>query len=195
MLEWSKVTWYSKTFAILLFVLLVCGAFFFGNWYQRQISQLSTNNLISTSAISTTTENPGVDIVSQYERSGFKVVATVPNQFYYKATFPPPTPYNALYVVTKRGTGNDDGCGGKYDSDLCYFFLEADYANVPPITYLGKWGPDGSSAGPDSFHFVDKSTVEFSTSFVDGGLKVNEVWRLDLNTASTTMISHQESNG
>jgi hypothetical protein len=34
--EWNKVIWYSRLLAVILFVGLVCGAFFFGSWYQRQ---------------------------------------------------------------------------------------------------------------------------------------------------------------
>lgn len=35
-IQWNKVTWYSKASAVLLFVGLVCGAFFFGEWYHEQ---------------------------------------------------------------------------------------------------------------------------------------------------------------
>ncbi len=35
-IQWNKVTWYSKILAITLFVVFVCGAFFFGIWYQTQ---------------------------------------------------------------------------------------------------------------------------------------------------------------
>jgi len=35
-IECNRVTWYSKTLAVLLFVALVCGAFFFGVWYEKQ---------------------------------------------------------------------------------------------------------------------------------------------------------------
>jgi len=42
-LEWTKVTWYSKALAVALFVGLVCGAFFFGVWYQRAISDNQGN--------------------------------------------------------------------------------------------------------------------------------------------------------
>jgi len=41
--EWTKVTWYSKALAVVLFVGLVCGAFFFGVWYQRAISENQGN--------------------------------------------------------------------------------------------------------------------------------------------------------
>lgn len=37
-LTWSEVTWYSKLLAVLLFVWSVCGAFYFGTWYQQQLS-------------------------------------------------------------------------------------------------------------------------------------------------------------
>ena len=40
-IQLNKVTWYSKTLAILLFVVLVCGAFYFGGWYQRQQTALA----------------------------------------------------------------------------------------------------------------------------------------------------------
>ena len=36
-IQWNHVTWYSKSLAILLFVVLVCAAFFFGMWYQKQL--------------------------------------------------------------------------------------------------------------------------------------------------------------
>lgn len=46
-IEWNKVTWYSKLLAVVLFIGLVCGAFFFGIWYQKQFSpvniDISTN--------------------------------------------------------------------------------------------------------------------------------------------------------
>jgi len=35
--QWNRVTWYSKLLAVLLFVILVWGAFYFGIWYQKQI--------------------------------------------------------------------------------------------------------------------------------------------------------------
>jgi hypothetical protein len=41
-LQWDKVTWYSKTLAVLLFVILVCGAFAFGVWYQKQFTPSTT---------------------------------------------------------------------------------------------------------------------------------------------------------
>lgn len=34
--EWNRVTWYSKLLAVILFIGLVCGAFYFGMWYQQQ---------------------------------------------------------------------------------------------------------------------------------------------------------------
>ena len=37
-IKWSKVTWYSKSLAAIFFVGLVCGAFYFGTWYERQLS-------------------------------------------------------------------------------------------------------------------------------------------------------------
>lgn len=36
-IKWNTVTWYSGILAVLLFVVLVCGAFFFGIWYQKQL--------------------------------------------------------------------------------------------------------------------------------------------------------------
>ena len=44
-IEWNKVTWYSKLLAVILFVGLVCGVFYFGIWYQRQTSPAVTTPL------------------------------------------------------------------------------------------------------------------------------------------------------
>lgn len=41
----NEVTWYSKTLAVFLFVILVCGAFFMGIWYQKQIQSLNANQV------------------------------------------------------------------------------------------------------------------------------------------------------
>ncbi len=41
MIEWNKVTWYSKLAAVILFVGVALGAFWFGRWYERVISQKS----------------------------------------------------------------------------------------------------------------------------------------------------------
>jgi hypothetical protein len=41
-IQWNKVTWYSKILAVLLFVILVCAAFFFGMWYQKQLVRVVT---------------------------------------------------------------------------------------------------------------------------------------------------------
>jgi hypothetical protein len=66
-IEWNKVTWYSKLLAVVLFVGLVCGAFFFGIWYQKQIapvaSDISTSDGVqkqSQQSTSTTTSNDGI---------------------------------------------------------------------------------------------------------------------------------------
>ena len=40
---WTEVTWYSKLLAALLFVGLVCGAFLFGVWYQKQVNPIETD--------------------------------------------------------------------------------------------------------------------------------------------------------
>ncbi len=37
-IQWNSVTWSSKSLAIALFVLLICGAFYFGIWYQKELS-------------------------------------------------------------------------------------------------------------------------------------------------------------
>jgi hypothetical protein len=37
-IQWNSVTWYSKTLALVLFVVLICGAFYFGIWYQKQVT-------------------------------------------------------------------------------------------------------------------------------------------------------------
>ncbi len=37
-IEWDRVTWYSKTLAVILFVLLIAGTFWFGGWYQTQVA-------------------------------------------------------------------------------------------------------------------------------------------------------------
>ena len=41
-IKWNKVTWYSGALAVLLFVALVCGAFFFGLWYQKQAMPINS---------------------------------------------------------------------------------------------------------------------------------------------------------
>jgi hypothetical protein len=41
--QWNEVTWYSKILAIILFVILVCGAFYFGIWYQTQKESLAAS--------------------------------------------------------------------------------------------------------------------------------------------------------
>lgn len=42
-IEWNRVTWYSKILAVVLFVILVCSAFCFGVWYDKQASPQSSN--------------------------------------------------------------------------------------------------------------------------------------------------------
>src|SRR3989344_2020874 len=37
-IEWTKVTWYSKLLALILFVLLPLTGFYLGIWYQKAIS-------------------------------------------------------------------------------------------------------------------------------------------------------------
>ena len=45
-IKWNEVTLYSKSLAVFLFVALVCAAFFFGVWYQKQLTpiQIPENN-------------------------------------------------------------------------------------------------------------------------------------------------------
>ena len=53
-IKWNEVTWYSKSLAVLLFVGLVIGAFYFGTWYQRSSE---TPILIGTSMSAPSTGN------------------------------------------------------------------------------------------------------------------------------------------
>src|SRR5882672_6131286 len=38
-IEWNRVTLYSKLIAVVVFIFLVCAAFVFGLWYQKQLNQ------------------------------------------------------------------------------------------------------------------------------------------------------------
>lgn len=35
-IEWNKVTWYSMTLAIIMFVVFPVATFFLGRWYERE---------------------------------------------------------------------------------------------------------------------------------------------------------------
>jgi hypothetical protein len=128
--------------------------------------------------ISTTT-----DVISAYEKSGFKVSAIAHDTFSEQ--------HPDLYVVTNRGI-NDGGCGGMYSPGPCYFFLESQWAGVPPIRYIGTWS---STAGLDEIHFINDDTAEFKTSWGDAGASFEEVWRINIYSGSTTMISRKDTSG
>src|SRR5579872_5785903 len=84
-IQWNKVTWYSKTLAVLLFVVLVCGAFFFGMWYQKQLSP-AVQTLLNTNQVPQSTSTS--EKTSWVSFSTFQV---------------PPTQHYEVYYVQKGG--------------------------------------------------------------------------------------------
>jgi len=198
-MEQSRVTWYSKLIALVLFVAVVCGAFYFGAWYQEHVTATTaavpahesapTDASSSVSNVSNAGSLSSSDLISAYTKSSFRVVAIIPNPYPVQAS--DQTYYDALYVVAGRGD-NDNSCGSTYGPDTCYFFLESSYAGTPPITYVGSW--QGDLLNFLSGKFKDKNTISFTAGGGDAGTVAQEQWELNLRTGSTTLISQKSSN-
>ena len=99
-----------------------------------------------------------------------------------------PTPYVQIAVAAER-----EGrvyCG--YDNGPCHFFLQAYNADYPNIKYLGSMDSVGVFK-TDTVKFTSSTTFQFSTSFGDAGVGIQQVWAMDIVTGSSTKISEQRN--
>ncbi len=197
--KWNTVTPFSKYAALLIFITLPFVAFWVGMNYgpekiiiQKEIVRIPIETLL-TEEQKAEMSNEKLDVKEGYLKSRYKVVAIVDSPFERNGTTPESDKITGskLYVVTTRGI-NDYTCGGKYTPSECYFFLEASYADIPDITYIGSWG--GTAIDPKQIRFTKNDVVEFASGDGDAGLSIEQVWDLDLKTGSTTRISSKETD-
>ena len=83
-IKWNAVTWYSTTFAILLFVAFVCGAFFFGIWYQNQ-QDLNISETIKTTPTDNSTD---VKVINSESWNTFHIAAQLPGAPAFDISYP-----------------------------------------------------------------------------------------------------------
>lgn len=89
-IEWDKVTWYSKTLAVLLFVFFICGAFWFGSWYQNQFKELSVKpiqTLHESTPLKPEESNGKLTIQDSDIRDASLSWKNMPKNFLYSNTF------------------------------------------------------------------------------------------------------------
>ncbi len=177
-IEWNRVTWYSGTLAVLLFVALVCGAFYFGTWYQKQATPIGTKTIESQN------QQPISNVPQQISDvvSRLKVAKEIPNGF-----DPGGDKSQTTYLVMADSRDLDNKeCGGRYDDGPCYFFVKSGPAYNWPSQI---WTWTGTGMDTDSIKFISKDIVQFNAHIGDAGMSTDQVWQFDLGYGSSTLIS------
>ena len=136
---WNEVTWYSKVLAILLFVAFVCGAFFFGIYYQKQLQPQDMNRVpdervILNNQIESSVQNgqkfvQPEDLVFVYGANGYKTEFAKDSTQVYVLTEPQTSsPVN----LTKIDASSFEALGSKNlyfkDKNHVYFDSPQDFA-------------------------------------------------------------------
>lgn len=193
--KWNTVTPFSKYTAMLIFITIPFVGFWVGMQYAPEKIVIEKENVYLPMETILTEEqkaeafNETLPIEEGYVKSKYKVVAIVDSPFERGGTAPDSDKItgSTLYVVTYRGT-NDYTCGGKHVPGECYFFLESTMADMPALTYVGKWSH--TIIDTKQISFIANDTVQFITGEAEvGGDSYQHTWNLDLKTGSTTKVS------
>lgn len=173
--EWNEVTWYPKTLAVLLFVILVCGAFYFGTWYQEQYQQAPSQN---ASRDHVTTEIVPAKMSSQNRHEPIKV-----STGYKLAAFQGEVPSNWSVF---HGPDSSSSPAKDLQSLTSVSRLFASFA-LNAISF-----GDGAFEQVD-FHFITKEAMQ---SLLGEAHKNNfQVTREIIGGVSTTVIHYPTDNG
>jgi hypothetical protein len=173
----------KKNLIIIAIIIILAGIGIGGYFVTQQKTNLFSKNKES-------------DIVSDFTKSSYRVVAVLQNPF---------APYS-LIIATERSEAqcgskddpsrctDDSSCGSIYTSPNCYFFVKPHFvAHTDASTrFVEKWrgGIDGLNI--DSIKFKDANNVQFDSAGGDAGVGVQAVWNLDLKTGQITQVSRQE---
>jgi hypothetical protein len=188
---WNQVTPLSKYLAMALFVMMP----FIGGWIGYKFAPeriieipvylktpVETDKTQKVNPVSATVPKILNDISDAYASSTYRVVTVVRIPYEFREGN-----YESLVIATPR-LENDYTCGGKF-TEKCYLFLES----FPGVEskFVGTWYGGWPTLDPETIKFISTSTIEFSASGGSHGESVSALWRYNLVTASSSLISEE----
>ncbi len=184
--SFKTVTPFSKYLAMVVMIILPFLGGYIGYKYapERTIEAPVKEEKVAVQE----TKTNAADMPAMYTSSKYRVVRVVSNPYYSEDS-----KYDDLVIASLRGT-NDDSCGGSYSNSVCYLFLESSYYGIETPKFVGTWNGEFPILRPDTVKFISPTVVEFEAAGGDAGYRIETKWRLDVTTASSTLVTKKETN-
>lgn len=179
-IEWNRVTWYSKLIAVIVFISLVCGAFYFGMWYQTQRALLDVvtvappaQQVATATTTATTQPSDTVELACDHAPTTIPTDAKpiVPNSEYLKDT----QHVYVLRVDEAHVIAGADPKTFRVLPDIDEYGMDSEH-----VYYAGCALPD---ANPATFKHLSDGT------YGTDGTHVYWRWKLLLNVSAAKFVS------